>query len=212
MPSKFDTNPLDPQFPDTVRDKVRDAETKVLPKSDFSTGAFPPASITEEPTRRFENAEFNQYQAPFNSPYDGQNIPAGYHPPQFAEMNRASSPVVPKTGIPEKWLVGLPYIPWYVGLIASIVILLVVPKSEAKVRFHAAQGLAAHVAILIVTAIFAGVGHVTSFANLGGDIFQLVTFVMLLIFAIKAWKGKPVHIEAISGLTEWIEEKIQSRN
>ncbi len=208
MPGKFDTNPLDPKFPD----KILEAETATLPKSDFSTGAFPPASITEEQTRRFENSEFNQYQSPFNSPYNGQNVPAGYRPPQFAEMNRASSHIVPKTGIPEKWLVGLPYIPWYVGLIASLIILLVVPKSEAKVRFHAAQGLAAHVAILIVTAILGAVAHIASFASVGNGIFQIVTFIMLLVFAIKAWKGKPVHIEAISSLTEWIEEKIHSKN
>ena len=31
---------------------------------------------------------------------------------------------------------------------------------------------------------------------------------MLIIFAIKAWKGKPVHIESLDDLTNWLEEKI----
>jgi hypothetical protein len=35
-----------------------------------------------------------------------------------------------------------------------------------------------------------------------------VTTIMLIAFAIKAWKGKPVHIETVDDLTNWLEEKI----
>ncbi len=35
---------------------------------------------------------------------------------------------------------------------------------------------------------------------------------MLIIFAVKAWTGKPVHIEAVDDLTEWLENKIKPRN
>jgi uncharacterized membrane protein len=86
--------------------------------------------------------------------------------------------------------------------------LLIIPKEETKVRFHAAQGLAAHVGILIVTSILSIVGNVTDLANIGSFIFTMVTTVMLIIFAIKAWKGKPVHIETVDDLTNWLEEKI----
>jgi hypothetical protein len=41
--------------------------------------------------------------------------------------------------------------------------------------------------------------------------FQLVTTVMLIVFAVKAWKGKPVHIESVDDLTNWLEEKIKPR-
>jgi hypothetical protein len=32
---------------------------------------------------------------------------------------------------------------------------------------------------------------------------------MLVVFAIKAWRGRPVHIESVDGLTNWFEEKIK---
>jgi hypothetical protein len=31
---------------------------------------------------------------------------------------------------------------------------------------------------------------------------------MLIIFTVKAWRGKPIHIESIDALTNWLEEKI----
>ncbi|MGI8789022.1 MAG: DUF4870 domain-containing protein [Pyrinomonadaceae bacterium] len=199
---KFDTNPLDPTFPERVQ---REAETVPLPKNKFKTAEFAPPSVTEEQTRRFDEANFDNY----NAPYNGQNTPANFKTTNLADMNRASSRNVPGVGIPEKWLCGLPYIPWYIGLIASLIILFVVPKSETKVRFHAAQGLAAHLAILIVSAILGGLGHVTDFASVGNAIFQVVTMIMLIVFAIKAWQGKPVHIESVDDLTEWLEDKIK---
>ncbi len=48
-------------------------------------------------------------------------------------------------------------------------------------------------------------------ASFGNGIFNLVTMIMLIIFAVKAWKGKPVHIEAIDDLTNWFEEKISPK-
>ena len=105
-------------------------------------------------------------------------------------------------------MTAAPYIPWYLGMVAGILILLFLPKSEAKVRFHAAQGLAAHVAILVVSTILGILGQITDFASFGNAIFSVVTMVMLIIFAFKAWKGRPVHIESIEELTNWLEEKI----
>ena len=85
--------------------------------------------------------------------------------------------------------------------------MLVIPKEEAKVRFHAAQGFGAHVAILIVSTILGVVGSITD-QNFGSFIFGLVTTIMLIVWAIKAWKGKPVHIEILDDVTNWFEEKI----
>ena len=201
---KYDTNPLDPEFPQ----KAREIETETLPYSGAKTEPFPYAAPTEEQTRRFADADFNAYSAP---PFDGSNVPQNYQAAQFADMNRASSRNVPKVGLPEKWLIGLPYIPFHIGLVASVIILLVVPRSETKVRFHAAQGLAAQIAILIVGAILSGLGNVTGTAKAGSVIFQIVMFVMLIIFAVKAWRGKPVHIESVDDLTNWLDEKIKAR-
>ena len=52
------------------------------------------------------------------------------------------------------------------------------------------------------------VGNVTDIAGIGSGIFTLVTTIMLIIWAVKAFKGKPVHIEMIDDLTNWFEEKI----
>ena len=205
--SKFDTNPLDPEFPE----KIREAQTNALPKNEFQTAEFPRGSVTEEETRKFDNQDFSAYQSPFN----GQNVPANYQttplytPPNMSQSS--STRKVDKIGLPENILTALPYIPWFVGMIAGLIVLFVVPKSEAKARFHAAQGLAAHIGILIIGAILSGLGNVTDFANVGNGIFQVVTTIMLIIFTIKAWQGKPIHIEAVEGLTEWLEEKIQPK-
>ncbi len=198
---KFDTNPLDPTFPD----RIREAETAALPKQNYDTREFAPPSITEEQTRRFENQEFNNY----NSPYNGQNVPTNFHTAKFENVSNTNSHKVSKIGLPENILTALPYIPFYVGFIAGLIILLLVPKSEAKARFHAAQGLAAHIGIFIVAAVLGVVDNFVPFAHTAGNIFQIVTMVMLIVFAIKAFKGKPVHIEAVDSLTEWLEEKIK---
>ena len=202
MAKKFDTNPLDADFPEKA--KAAAAGYSAPPKTPFSTAEFPtgPSSITEDETRRFSDADFHAYA------YSHPQPVALYGTADRGDMNRASERKVAKTGVPEKWLIGLPYVPFYIGLVAGVILLLLIPKEETKVRFHAAQGLAAHVGILIVTSILSIVSNVTGLAELGSLIFTIVTTVMLIIFSIKAWKGKPVHIEAVDDLTNWLEEKI----
>ena len=200
---KYDTNPLDPDFPEKVKQAP---QTAPIPPS---TNEFPPPSVTEEQTRRFDEAGFNSYQ----NPYTGQDLPAKYQNSNlYGGMNRSSNRKVDKIGLPENVLTALPYIPFSIGLVAGLVILFLAPRSETKVRFHAAQGLAAHVAILIISAILGFVGNITDMANAGNGIFYIVTTVMLVIFAIKAWQGKPVHIESVDDLTEWLEDKVAPRN
>lgn len=206
MPKKFDTNPLDPEFPGKAKAAGQgspDVAAYAAPaRSAYSTSEFPqrPTSVTEDETQRFN--DFDAYA------FQGGQTPAVYQAPSLADMNRASTRKESKTGIPEKWLIGLPYIPFSIGLVAGLILLLVIPKEENKVRFHAAQGLAAHVGILIVTTILSIVDNVTSLADVGSLIFTIVTTIMLVIFAIKAWSGKPVHVESLDDMTGWLEEKI----
>jgi uncharacterized membrane protein len=203
MPKKFDTNPLDPDFPEKAK-AAGAGRYDAPPKTQFSTAEFPiaPSSITEDETRRFNEADFQAYS------YVPPQPVAVYQPTGLVDMNRASERKEAKTGLPEKWLIGLPYIPFTIGLVAGLILLLIIPKEENKVRFHAAQGLAAHVGILIVTTILGILGNVVSLAEVGSVIFTVVTTIMLIIFAIKAWTGKPVHIESVDELTNWLEEKI----
>ena len=45
-------------------------------------------------------------------------------------------------------------LPFYIGLVVSLLELFLVPRKEVKVRFHASQALALHIAILIVHTLF----------------------------------------------------------
>lgn len=207
MPKKFDTNPLDPEFPEKAKAAAQTADQgggyTAPPKTPYSTSDFPtrPHSVTEEETRRFGEADFQAYA------FQNAQPPVAYQHAYAAQMNLASDRKVGKTGVAEKWLVGLPYLPFWIGLVAGLILLLIIPKEENKVRFHAAQGFAAHIAIMIVSVILSVVGNITD-SNFGSFLFGAVTTVMMIIFAIKAWKGKPVHIEVIDDLTNWFEDKI----
>ncbi|MGB7069425.1 MAG: hypothetical protein WBD22_08005 [Pyrinomonadaceae bacterium] len=209
MANKFDTNPLDPKFPEKAKAAAATgntdrAPTVSFPKNRFETGQFAPPSITEEETRRFGSADFNAYAY-------GQPQPATLYQAPSVDVGQTSNRSVAKIGLPENILTALPYLPFTIGLVVGLVELFLVPRSEAKVRFHAAQGLDAHIGILIVTTILGVIGEVTDLASFGSGIFTIVTTIMLIIFAVKAWKGKPVHIESVDDLTNWLDEKISPR-
>ncbi len=204
MPTKYDTNPLDPDFPEKIK---AETATKVLPEKVERTRQFAAPPMTEEQTRRFTSQDSNG----FSTPNDGENAAARYQPVSLGNIDQTISRKVSLVGLPENIMTALPYIPWYIGMVAGLLILLFLPKSEAKVRFHAAQGLAAHLAILAVSTILGILSRVTDFAAFGNGIFNVVTMVLLLIFAFKAWKGRPVHIESVDELTNWLEDKISTK-
>lgn len=209
MAKKFDTNPLDPEFPEKVkktgRKQVR--TTAAAPPQNGQTRPFAEAPDTEEQTRKFGEAEFRSY----NSAFGQEDAQPAVHQPTDLSPDESGKRKVDRVGLPENLLVALPYMPFYIGLIAGVLELLFVPKSETKVRFHAAQGLAAHLGILIVSFILGFAGNITGLADVAGVIFQIVTFIMLIVFTVKAWKGEPVHIESVEGLTDWLEEKIKPK-
>lgn len=206
MPTKYDTNPLDPDFPEKVKAAAEaEVATRVLDHHGVDTRQF--AQVGEEQTRKFAPADTAGY-AP---PYTGQYVPANYGTAGFAHFDHSITRKVDKVGLPENVLTALPYLPWYIGLVAGLLILFLVPRSETKVRFHAAQGLAAHIGILIVTTILGVIGNITAVAEVGNLIFQILMFTMLCIWAFKAWKGRPVHIESVDALTNWLDDKISPK-
>lgn len=209
MPTKYDTNPLDPDFPEKIKAAAEaEVKTQVLSETgaaetrQFAKGA--PTASTEQETRRFFPADAEAY----SQPYDGQFVPANYNATNLTATTDATPRKIEPFGIPEHIVIAASYVPWFIGMVAGALILFLVPKSETKVRFHAAQGLAAHVGILAVTTILGIVDNVTDIADIANFIFTLVTSIMLVVFAIKAWQGKPVHIESVEGLTNWLEDKI----
>lgn len=220
---KFDTNQLDPEFPSKAAEaaaaapvyspasefedphKTSTAETQGLKQEDPVTRIFEEPPVTDHATRKFDEANFAGYQ----SPYNGQNVPGAYQPPRPLFTQESRTRKVSKIGLPENLLVALPYLPFYIGLIGGLVELFLVPKSEQKVRFHAAQGVAAHIAMLIISAILGGMAHVTRIADIGDTVFTVAATIVLLVFAFKAYQGKPIHIEFVDDLTNWLEDKIK---
>jgi len=213
MPSKYDTNPLDPDFPEKVRAESEGQPTQVLSDEGATrTSNIGRPATTEDPTVRLPGGAphagaYQNYAPPFQQPFDGQYVPGAYQPQGFAAPQ--SERRVEPFGMSENVLTAVSYVPWYIGLIAAALILFFTPRSETKVRFHAAQGLAAHLGVLLISQLLFAVG---GFASVIGVIFTLVTSVMFIVWAIKAWRGKPVHIESIDGLTNWLEDKIRQRD
>lgn len=213
---KFDTNQLDPDFPQQVgaepapfvAAETPAPQTVELNGGNVGTRLFDEPMPTEDQTRKFGEADFQSYQSPFA----GQQVPQSYQPPiaaPFYQPAENHNRKVAKIGLPENALTAAAYFPFFIGLVAGILELVFVPKSEAKVRFHAAQGVAAHIAVMIISAILEALGRVTDLANVGATVFGIVTTVMLIVFMIKAYQGKPIHIESVDDLTNWLEDKIK---
>lgn len=207
MPSKYDTNPLDPEFPAKAKTAAEaNAATHNLGQNAGETRQF--AEPGEEQTRRFAPAD----TAAYVPPYTGQYVPANYQAAGFVNVEQSISRKVDKVGLSENLLVALAYFPFSLGLVAGLLELVFVPKHEAKVRFHAAQGLAAHIGYLIISAVLGILGNIAAPAATGSRIFQAVATVMFIIFVVKAWKGKPIHFQFLDELTNWLEEKIDPSN
>ncbi len=132
-----------------------------------------------------------------------------YQTTRLAEPEKPSNRKI--VGLPENLLMIAPYAPFSIGLIAGILELLFVPQSETKVRFHAAQGLAAHIAILLVYVILGVVSEITSAVKIGSFIFGLFTTIFLVVTMIRIWKGKAAHFESLDGLTNWLNDKIKTQ-
>ena len=114
-------------------------------------------------------------------------------------------------GVPEKWATTLVYAPNYIGLVIALIELFLVPRKEGKVRFHAAQSVALHIAILLVQAVFSAIGAVTG-SRLGGTLFGIAAFVFLIISMIRVWRGEPHHLAPLTEPAKWFNDHIEPRN
>lgn len=105
----------------------------------------------------------------------------------------------------------LPYAPFYIGVVVALLELFLVPRKEPRVRFHAAQGIALHIAILVVQTLFGVVGAITG-SSVGRNLFGFAATVFLIISMVRVWKGKPHHIAPIAEPSQWFNEHIEPRN
>jgi len=227
--SKYDTDPLDPDF---VRrtDEVM-GRTRPAPGADQTEPLRPP-SVTEEPTRRFDDQIADSYPSVFVPPaYQPPRQPqpfttfgAGPHQPPAttnAPPPGPSSPYAPgpqhaygpssrpveKLGLSENIANALPYAPFYIGLVAALVELFIVPRHETRARFHAAQGLALQLAVLAGTLLFQIIGSITN-SGFGGWLFRVAAFVFLLVSTVRVYKGRPHHIAPLDDATAFLNERI----
>jgi uncharacterized membrane protein len=161
----------------------------------------PRPSVTYQPSR---TPDASIYQPPQVPP---ANI---YQPPPAPVAYKIKSHTVAGLGIPEKWAVILPYLPFYLALVAAVVELLLVPRTETRVRYHAAQGMALQIGITAISTLLTFAGMVSG-RYTGAGLFSLVSSVFLIISMIRVWKGKPVNIPPLDEPTKWLNEKIKPR-
>jgi len=221
--SKYDTNPLDPDFvkktddlgsEDNSAPATREVKGGATREIGSSANENARSNIySEAPTRRYDNLPLDSpYQSVFVPPTYSQ--PAPYQPspaPYRPITQRPTSRTVAGLGLPENWAIMLPYAPFFIGVVVSLIELFLVPKKEVRVRFHASQGLALHIAILVVQTLFSVVGAITG-SGVGRSLFSVAAFVFLVISMIRVWKGEPHYIAPIAEPAKWLDEHIKPRN
>lgn len=171
----------------------------VPPKSVYETKSRP--SVTYQAPRP---PDANIYQPPPVPP------PSIYQPPPLPIHQRRPSHSVAGLGISEKWANLLPYIPGHIGAVAAVVELLLVPRTESRTRFHAAQGLALQAAILILAGLFSFVSLISG-SRFGSGIFGAASTIFLIVSMVRVWQGKPHHIAPLDEPSKWLNEKIKPR-
>jgi uncharacterized membrane protein len=218
--SKYDTNPLDPD----VERQADESWNGGAPTQQVKGATRDVGRSSNEDARRnvYSEAPTRRYETPpLDASYPSVFVPPTYAPPptqyQQSAPNAYQTPVTnPPTsrpviglGIPEKWAVLLAYAP-YVGLVASLVELFLASRREVRVRFHASQALALHIAILILGTIFGVIGTISG-SGLGEVLFKIATMVFLVISMIRVWRGEPHRIAPLAEPAQWFNEHIEPR-
>lgn len=227
--SKYDTDPLDPNFLRRTDEMSGNAATNDVAR-ERPTERMPSPAGTEDATRRLEEPLSASYPSVFVPPVY-QPPPAGYStfgsatppaqqaahtsPPQqamppFAAPMQPTTRPLPGLGLPENIAMILPYAPFYIGIIAGLVALFLVPRSEYRTRFHAAQGLALQGVILAITLMFNIIRFIPG-SGFGGTLFSVAALVFLIISMVRVWKGQEHRIAALDDLTRWINQQIEPR-
>jgi uncharacterized membrane protein len=217
--SKYDTNPLDPDFVKNADEAgpVERPETQEVGGATREVGPTAAESArsniySEAPTRRYDNVSpdspYHSVLVPptYSPPAPYQPPPAPYRPQEQKPKHRSVAGI----GLPETWAMILPYAPFYVGVVVALLELFLVPRKESRVRFHAAQGLALHIAILVVQTLFGVIGVIAN-SSIGGGLFGLAAFIFLMISMVRVWKGKPHEIAPLADPTHWFNEHIKPR-
>jgi uncharacterized membrane protein len=218
--SKYDTNPLDENEVRKTRELWGQPSVSGQPTREVKGATREMGSSGNESARSniYSEAPTRSFDAPqIDAPYPSVFVPPTYSPPtpyqpalapNLPGRDRPTSRTIPNLGIPEKWAMVLPYVPFYIGVVVSLIELCLASRSEARVRFHAAQGLALHLAIMVVQTLFGVLAAVTD-NSIGERLFGAAATIFLLISMRRVWKGRPHHIAPVNELTQWFNEHIK---
>jgi uncharacterized membrane protein len=232
--SKYDTDPLDPDFVRqteelgssgaSARETARTAneQARLNPDADAPTrriedplsqpyqSVFAPPTPTPPPPPTYQQPTYQQptYQQPTYQQPPATNFMQGT--PHVPRPAQPTSRTVAGLGIPEKFALVLPYVPFYIGIAGAIIELLLVPRTETRVRFHAAQGLALQLAILAISLVLGFLGSLAG-SGFGGLLFSLASNIFLIVSIIRVWKGETHYLTPLDEATSWLYERIQPR-
>jgi uncharacterized membrane protein len=237
--NKYDTDPLDPDFvrqteefrsggretASTPNEQARlnpdaDAPTRRIddPLSQSYPSIFVPPAQSPPPPPAYQQPTYQQptYQQPAYRQSTYQQSTAanlGHTAPMAGVPQRPAPPTsrpVGGLGIPENVAVVLPYVPFYIGIVGAVIELLLVPRRETRVRFHAAQGLALQLAMLAISLMLGFIGSIAG-SRMGGSLFWFASFIFLIVSIIRVWKGETHHIAPLDEATSWLYERVEPR-
>jgi uncharacterized membrane protein len=221
--SKYDTNPLDENEVRKTEELWGQPSVSGQPTREVKGATREMGSSGNESARSniYSEAPTRSFDAPqIDAPYPSVFVPPTYSPPtpyqaalapNLPVRQKPTSRTVAGAGMPEKWAMVLPYAPFYIGVVVSIIELFLTPRAEVRVRFHASQGLALHLAILVVQTLFGVLAAITD-NSIGGKLFGIASLIFLLISMRRVWKGEPHHIAPVNELTLYFNEHIKPRN
>jgi uncharacterized membrane protein len=229
--TKYDTNPLDEKVADRASESFPsqgDAETIRLrgETTRIEGGETSRARFeSEAPTQMIQDKVTSypsvfappqpkrppMYESPRLDPADIYQPPPNiYQPPPVPVTYKQGSNTVARLGIPEKWAVALPYLPFWLAIVVSIVELLLVPRTETRTRFHASQALTLQIGVTAISMLLTFAGLMSGRFT-GASLFNVATFVFFVIAMIRVFKGKSLVVQIIDEPRKWLEERIKPR-
>jgi uncharacterized membrane protein len=206
--SKYDTNPLDPDYAKRTEDvwgatrgggSSSSSGNNASPTEEMSGATREVARTAREQARQDEYAEAptRRINQPLSASYPSVFAQPPSHPPAAygatAQTHAAavvmpagppSSRTVPGINLPENVTTILPYLPFYIGALLGAVELFLVPRSEMRTRLHAAQGLALHLTVLMIGFLLRFASNLVS--NTLGGVASILFGIASALFTIAA--------------------------
>jgi uncharacterized membrane protein len=237
--SKYDTDPLDPdfvrqteEFGGAARETARtpNEQARLNPDADAPTRRIdehlsqpypsifvppvqtPPPPAYQQPPYQQPTYQQPTYQQPTYQQSTAANL--GRTAPITGAPHAHPAPPTSRTvaglGLPENVALVLPYVPFYIGIVGAALELLLVPRAETRVRFHAAQGLALQLAILAISLLLGFLGDLSG-VGFGRTFFSIAATVFLIVSIVRVWKGETHHLAPLDEATRWLYERIEPR-